>query len=105
MELNQLYPVALSNASDEEILSHFLKARIPHHLIADLHAFLGAISSPIAIRSSSLLEDSHYQPFAGIYKTYMVPYKKESRTHMLEMVTEAIKAVYASVFFHRNNFV
>lgn len=99
MEMNQLYPVALSDASDEDILSRFLKARIPQHLIADLHAFLGAISSPIAIRSSSLLEDSHYQPFAGIYKTYMVPYNKESRTHMLEMITEAIKAVYASVFF------
>jgi hypothetical protein len=99
MELNQLYPIALSDLSDEEILKHFLKARIPQHLLADLHAFLGAINSPIAVRSSSLLEDSHYQPFAGIYKTYMVPYDGESKTHMLEMITEAIKAVYASVFY------
>jgi len=100
MELNKLYPIALSDLSDEEILSHFLKARIPQHILADLHAFLGATSSPIAVRSSSLLEDSHYQPFAGIYTTYMVPYNRESRTHMLEMITESIKAVYASVFYH-----
>jgi len=100
MELNQLYPIALSELSDDEILKHFLKARIPKRLIADLHAFLRAIDSPIAVRSSSLLEDSHYQPFAGIYSTYMVPYNAESKTQMLEMVTEAIKAVYASVFYH-----
>jgi len=100
MEQNQLYPIALSDLSDEEILKHFLKARIPKRLIADLHAFLGVTSSPIAVRSSSLLEDSHYQPFAGIYSTYMVPYNAESKTQMLEMVTEAIKAVYASVFYH-----
>ncbi len=100
MELNQLYPIALSELSDDEILKQFLKARIPKRLIADLHAFLKAIDSPIAVRSSSLLEDSHYQPFAGIYSTYMVPYNAESKTQMLEMVTEAIKAVYASVFYH-----
>jgi CheY-like chemotaxis protein len=99
MELNKLYPIALSDLDDEEILNCFLKARLPQQLIADLHAFLGAISSPIAVRSSSLLEDSHYQPFAGIYSTYMVPYNTNSKTHMLVMITEAIKAVYASVFY------
>jgi len=99
MELNKLYPIALSDLNDDEILKHFLKARIPQRVIADLFAFLGAISSPIAVRSSSLLEDSHYQPFAGIYSTYMVPYNAESRTHMLFMISEAIKAVYASVFY------
>ena len=99
MELNMLYPIALSDLEDEEILKHFLKARIPKKLIADLNAFLSAVHAPIAIRSSSLLEDSHYQPFAGIYSTYMVPYHAESRTYMLFMVIEAIKAVYASVFY------
>jgi len=99
MELNQLYTIALSDIEDAEILKQFLKARIPQRLIADLHAFLGATNYPIAVRSSSLLEDSHYQPFAGIYSTYMVPYNPGSRTHMLFMVTEAIKAVYASVFY------
>lgn len=53
----------------------------------------------MAVRSSSLLEDSHYQPFAGIYSTYMVPYDGASKTNMLRMITEAIKAVYASVFY------
>ncbi|MBV5342522.1 phosphoenolpyruvate synthase, partial [bacterium] len=51
------------------------------------------------VRSSSLLEDSHYQPFAGIYSTYMVPYNAESKTQMLEMLAEAVKAVYASVYY------
>lgn len=99
MEMNNLYPVALSDISDEEILQHFLKARLPQNLIADLITFFGAVKAPIAVRSSSLLEDSHYQPFAGIYATYMVPYNSESSTQMLVMVTEAIKAVYASVFY------
>lgn len=99
MELNQLYPLALSDIDDDQILKHFLKARLPQQLIADLYAFLGAISSPIAVRSSSLLEDSHYQPFAGIYSTYMLPHNPDSKTHMLVMITEAIKAVYASVFY------
>jgi len=99
MELNKLYPIALSDVPDEEILNHFLKARIPQPVIADLMTFLGVISTPIAVRSSSLLEDSHYQPFAGIYSTYMVPFTPNSRIHMLEMITEAIKAVYASVFY------
>ena len=99
MELNKLYPIALSDLADAEILAHFLKARIPHQLIADLHTFIGVTGWPIAVRSSSLLEDSHYQPFAGIYSTYMVPYNAESKTQMLLMITEAIKAVYASVFY------
>ncbi|HRZ97154.1 MAG TPA: PEP/pyruvate-binding domain-containing protein [Paludibacter sp.] len=99
MEMNHLYPAALSDIDDEAILRHFLKARLPQHLIADLYAFLGAINSPIAVRSSSLLEDSHYQPFAGIYSTYMVPYNSESKTQMLVTIAEAIKAVYASVFY------
>ncbi len=99
MEMNGLYPIALSDIPDEEILNHFLKARLPKNLIADLFTFLGAIKAPIAVRSSSLLEDSHYQPFAGIYSTYMVPYNPTSRTHTLMMVAEAIKAVYASVYY------
>jgi CheY-like chemotaxis protein len=99
MEVNKLYPIALSDICDEDILQHFLKARLPQKLIADLIAFFGAVKSPIAVRSSSLLEDSHYQPFAGIYSTYMVPYNAKSSTQMLVMVTEAIKAVYASVFY------
>ncbi len=99
MEKNDLYPIALSDMDDNEILQHFLKARLPQKVVADLYAFLGAVHTPIAVRSSSLLEDSHYQPFAGIYSTYMVPFDKLSKTNMLMMIAEAVKAVYASVFY------
>ncbi|MDR2937352.1 MAG: phosphoenolpyruvate synthase, partial [Prevotellaceae bacterium] len=99
MQSNQLYPIALSDLPDEEILQHFLKAQMPRRLIADFLAFFDAIDSPIAVRSSSLLEDSHYQPFAGIYNTYMIPYLKGGKTHTLRMLNDAIKGVYASVFF------
>lgn len=97
MESNQLYPIALSDASDEEILSHFLKARLPESIRQDLKALLEVVDTPIAVRSSSLLEDSHYQPFAGIYSTYMVP--KGENAEMLSRLTDAIKGVYASVFY------
>ncbi len=100
MEQNHLYGVALSdNLSDEEILKHFLAAKLPRSVVADLYAYLKAVDSPIAIRSSSLLEDAHYQPFAGVYSTYMVPNPKGHRITTLTMVCEAIKAVYASVYF------
>ncbi len=100
MEQNQLYGVALSdNLSDDEILKHFLAAKLPRSVVADLFAYLKAIDSPIAIRSSSLLEDAHYQPFAGVYSTYMVPNIKGHRISTLTMVCEAIKAVYASVYY------
>ena len=100
MEQNQLYGIAMSdNASDEEILQHFLRAKLPRSVIADLYAYLKAVDSPIAIRSSSLLEDAHYQPFAGVYSTYMVPNFKGHRITTLMMVCEAIKAVYASVYY------
>lgn len=98
MENNQLYPIALSDIPDEEILAHFLKAELPVRIREDLKALLQVVDTPIAVRSSSLLEDSHYQPFAGIYSTYMVPKFKDSE-RMLEMLTNAIKGVYASVFY------
>ena len=98
METNGLYPVALSDNDDETILRYFLRASLPSKLIEDLMAFFDVVKGPIAVRSSSLLEDSHYQPFAGIYSTYMVP-KIEEKYDMLRTVSDAIKAVYASVFF------
>ena len=98
METNGLYPVALSDNDDETILRYFLRASLPKKLIEDLMAFFDVVKGPIAIRSSSLLEDSHYQPFAGIYSTYMVP-KIEEKYDMLRPVSDAIKAVYASVFY------
>ena len=98
MESNNLYPIALSDASDDEILRHFLRAQLPDTLVADFFTFFEATKSPIAIRSSSLLEDAHYQPFAGIYSTYMIPYL-EDKYQMLQMLACAIKGVYASVFY------
>lgn len=98
MEQNNLYQIALSDASDEEILRHFLRAQLPDSLIADFFTFFEATKSPVAIRSSSLLEDAHYQPFAGIYATYMIPYL-EDKYAMLEMLACAIKSVYASVYY------
>lgn len=98
MDTNELYQVALTDLADEDILRYFLHGRLPQRLLADLVAFLDVVKSPIAIRSSSLLEDSHYQPFAGVYNTYMIPYVNDSYER-LELLANAIKAVYASVFF------
>jgi len=98
MEQNNLYQVALSDASDAEILQHFLAAQLPDSLKADFTTFFQATRCPIAVRSSSLLEDAHYQPFAGIYSTYMIPYIDDGET-MLQMLEAAIKGVYASVFY------
>ena len=98
MDSNELYQIALSYIPDEKILHYFLHGRLPQRLIGDLIAFLEVVRAPIAIRSSSLLEDSHYQPFAGVYSTYMIPYV-EDIYERLEMLSNAIKAVYASVFY------
>ena len=98
MDKNNLYQIALSDAPDDVILSHFLHAQLPDSLIADFFTFFDAVKSPIAVRSSSLLEDSHYQPFAGIYSTYLVPYR-EDKYEMLRMLACAIKGVYASVYY------
>lgn len=98
MDRNNLYPIALSDKPDAEILRHFLEAEFTSDVRADLQAFFNVVKRPLAVRSSSLIEDSHYQPFAGIYSTYMVPYgeDEETRTNML---CDAVKAVYASVFY------
>jgi hypothetical protein len=98
MDKNNLWGIALSDAPDEEILQHFMRAQLPDALIADFFTFFEAVKSPIAVRSSSLLEDSHYQPFAGIYSTYMIPYL-DDKYEMLRMLACAIKAVYASVYY------
>ncbi len=98
IESNNLYPVALSDASDKEILQAFLAAYLPGRVKEDLIAFASLVKTPIAVRSSSKLEDSHYQPFAGIYSTYMVPNASDPAVTAANVV-RAIKAVYASVFY------
>jgi len=98
MERNNLYPIALSDADDTDILRAFEKARLPQEVLDDLLTIFSSVHGPIAVRSSSLLEDSHYQPFAGVYNTYMIP-KVEDRKTMLGLLAGAIKAVYAGVFY------
>lgn len=98
MEENDLYKIGMSDKSDEEILNNFINAKLPSRVYQDLYAFISVIKNPIAIRSSSKLEDSHYQPFAGIYSTYMIP-KTSNNTLMIKMLSDAIKCVYASVYF------
>lgn len=98
MDANGLYKIALSTTPDEEILKDFLKAELPAELTDNFMAFFDVVQRPLAVRSSSLLEDSHYQPFAGIYSTYMIPYTEDKESR-LKLLTDAVKAVYASVFF------
>ncbi|MFO7575262.1 MAG: PEP/pyruvate-binding domain-containing protein, partial [Bacteroidales bacterium] len=99
MEKNNLYSLALSDASDDEILHRFIEAELPGWVYQDFYAFLTVSRLlPIAIRSSSKLEDSHYQPFAGIYSTYMIPRVPDNR-QMVNLLSEAIKEVYASVYY------
>ena len=98
MEENNLYPTALSDIPDEQILNVFLEANLPRYLKEDFFALFEVVDKPLAIRSSSLLEDSHYQPFAGIYSTYMIP-RLDDKYEMMRLLCDAIKSVYASVFF------
>lgn len=99
MESNNLYPIALSNAADEEIHRAFVGAHLPERLRDDLMALLDVVDKPLAVRSSSLLEDSHYQPFAGVYATYMIQNRQGERQETFRILSDAIKSVYASVFY------
>lgn len=99
MESNNLYEVALSDVADEIILQKFVEAILPLSIKEDLATFLKFVNNPIAVRSSSKLEDSMYQPFAGIYSTYMIPCNTSDPSKTLKFLTDAIKCVYASVFF------
>ncbi len=100
MDHNGLYPIALSdNISDEDILNRFIEASLPEQVHADIYKIASSVESPLAIRSSSLLEDSYYQPFAGVYNTYMIPYRKNDHKGMFMMLRTAIKAVYASAYY------
>lgn len=98
METNNLYRIGTSDQTDEEILNHFISAQLPAQLTDDLWPIISEFKTPIAVRSSSKLEDSHYQPFAGIYSTYMVS-NSASNESMHLMLCTAIKSVYASVFY------
>ncbi|MDD2425653.1 MAG: PEP/pyruvate-binding domain-containing protein [Bacteroidales bacterium] len=95
---NGLQYVINADISDEELLSEFVSSRLPEALVDELRFFLEYSTGPLAVRSSSKLEDSHYQPFAGIYSTYMIPHT-QNQDQMLRLLGKAIKSVYASIYF------
>ena len=95
---NGLKYIISQDFSDEEILSEFVSSALPSRLRDALKSYIRTVRTPLAIRSSSKLEDSHYQPFAGIYSTYMIPYV-DNEDQMLRLLLKAVKSVYASVYF------
>ncbi|MBQ2069155.1 MAG: phosphoenolpyruvate synthase [Bacteroidales bacterium] len=95
---NDLQYVINSDISDSEILSEFVSSNLPSDLIDAIRAFIRVVRTPIAVRSSSRLEDSYYQPFAGVYSTYMIP-SVENEDRQIRLLSKAIKSVYASVYF------
>ena len=95
---NGLQYVINSDISDAEVLSEFVSSNLPTDLVDALRAFIRVVRTPLAVRSSSKLEDSYYQPFAGVYSTYMIP-AVENEDQQLRLLAKAIKSVYASVYF------
>ena len=95
---NNLADFALNCTDDQEIEQRFLEASLPAHVRDGLLEFLGGIRYPLAVRSSSLLEDSQYQPFTGVYETFMLANQESDLSDRLERLMEAIKRVYASTF-------
>ena len=95
---NGLQYVINSDVSDAEILSEFVSSNLPQDVVEALRAFIRVVRTPLAVRSSSKLEDSYYQPFAGVYSTYMIP-SVENEDQQLRLLSKAIKSVYASVYY------
>lgn len=95
---NGLQYVINAEIPDAELLSEFVASSLPADLVDALRVFVHTVHKPLAIRSSSALEDSYYQPFAGVYSTYMIPCL-ENEDQMLRMLCKAIKSVYASVYY------
>ena len=99
MDSNDLWKIAFDeNKSDRSISNAFLKGKLSKSLRSTLRNYLNNVKSPIAVRSSSLLEDSQYQPLAGMYATYMLPNTGKSKSTRLEELEKTIKLVYASTF-------
>jgi len=102
LEDNRLDIFVLGGLSDEEITRRFLDAKIfPLDIVKKLIDFLSVIHEPLAVRSSSLLEDSQFQPFAGVYQTYMIPNNNPDPKVRLEQLLQSIKGVYASTFYKK----
>ena len=98
MEQNHLYSYAQKEHANGELYDAFAKAKLPEYVLSDLRTLIDKIRDPLAVRSSSLLEDSRSQPFAGIYKTYMLPNNHPDPSVRLEQLSRAIQYVYASTF-------
>lgn len=101
MKQNELYEIALSDMPDERIAYYFQKADLPVNLLGDLRTIAEYSKRPLAVRSSSLLEDSLETPFAGTYETKMIPNNLTDRDLRFKKLSEAVKFVYASVFFRK----
>lgn len=100
LDENNLRHFALNATDDVEITRRFIEAeKFPEGILAELAGFLDTIHSPLAVRSSSLLEDSQYHPFAGVYETYMIPNNHHNKLVRLNDLIESIKRVYASTFY------
>jgi hypothetical protein len=99
MKENDLYPVAFSNVRDDVIASAFQKADLPAQLVGDLRALVAQVRTPLAVRSSSLLEDAMFEPFASVYATKMIPNNQLDADARFRKLVEAVKFVYASTFF------
>jgi len=95
---NDLAGLAFASQDDAAILERFLSAPLPDEVVADLRVFVEQVRWPLAVRSSSLLEDSQYQPFTGVYETYMLPNNAASLELRLQRLMNAIRRVYASMF-------
>ena len=95
---NGLQYVINADLSDSDLLNQFVSSTLPSDLIDSLRVFIRLVEKPLAIRSSSKLEDSYYQPFAGVYSTYMIP-RTENEDQQLRLLGNAIKSVYASVYY------
>ncbi|MBN2519001.1 MAG: hypothetical protein JXB17_00730 [Bacteroidales bacterium] len=99
IRINSLYKISTNlKIKYSEIKKLFVNAKLSDSLVAKLEVFISQINKPVAVRSSSLSEDSYTQPFAGIFDTYIIPYETEDKELLLERLIQSIKLVYASVF-------
>jgi DNA-binding NarL/FixJ family response regulator len=101
MEKNNLLTGALGDHPDELVAKAFLKAKLPRQITTDLKAFIDVVDYPLAVRSSSMLEDSHLQPFAGVFDTHMLVNSHPDKKVRLQQLETAVKAVYASTYSQR----
>jgi hypothetical protein len=99
MERNRLYDVVREELPDDRLANAFQQAELPTELLGDLRALVERVHQPLAVRSSSLLEDALYRPFAGVYATKMIPNNQPDADTRFRRLVEAVKFVYASTFF------